>query len=182
MRFIVSRSSLRLLLGRYLKIQPRDIEFSVGPNKKPYLKTPAARLHFNTSHIDKYVLIAIATSEAGIDIERTDTDFDWRQILNATFSNEEVSHVERSMDPKQAFYRFWTRKEALAKATGKGLQDDLAVFPALDGIHMLNDYDFFSSWEVGSFKTEDSAIGSIAYQPSIKICRFFEFNVENLLS
>jgi 4'-phosphopantetheinyl transferase len=180
-RFITSRSSLRVLLSRYLKQQPEDIELAAGPNRKPYLKQPAASIHYNTSHEDTCVLIAIAGSEIGIDVEKHDTAFEWKEILYSTFGQDEIAWVEQSPDPKHSFYLLWTRKEALAKATGNGLQDDLSIFPAVDGKHNLNDKEFHSSWEIGSFKVDDGTIGSVAHQPFIHVHKFYNMDVDKLV-
>ncbi|HKO80260.1 MAG TPA: hypothetical protein VJU78_07700, partial [Chitinophagaceae bacterium] len=80
-RFITSRGSLRILLANYLKKEPVDIEFDITPDKKPILKSHVNNLHFNTSHSEDFVLIAIAGSEVGIDVEKTDSTFDWEDIL-----------------------------------------------------------------------------------------------------
>ena len=178
-RFMISRSSLRILLSRYLNQPPGDIELGVGTNKKPYLKQPAARIHYNTSHVDGYVVIAIASSEVGVDVEKTNTAFEWNEILYSTFSRDEIAWVEQSPDPRYSFYQLWTRKEALAKATGKGLQDDLSIFPSLDGPHHLSDKDFHSSWKIGSLKVDNDTVGAVAYQPMIHIHKFHSLNIEN---
>lgn len=179
-RFITSRGSLRMLLSNYLKKEPADIEFAMTPDKKPFLKYPLTNLQYNTSHSENYALIAIASSEVGIDIEKTDSSFDWDSILHSSFSKNEIAWIKQSKMPKDSFYLLWTRKEALAKATGKGLQDDLTVFPSLDGLHNLNENDFFaSSWEVSSFEIDNYHIGSVACHPSIIDRKFYDLNFEN---
>lgn len=179
-RFITSRSSLRILLSWYLKTEPATIAFARGPNKKPYIKQPISSIHYNTSHADNYVLLILSNTEVGVDVEKTDTNFDWREILHSTFGGEEIAWVNQSEDPKLAFYLLWTRKEALAKATAGGLQDDLSIFPCLDGVHPLNPKHFFSSWEIRSFKVDADTVGSVAYLPSVTTRKFFSLNVENL--
>ena len=178
-RFVTSRGALRLLLSRYLKKEPADIEFAVSHNKKPFLKQPLTSLHYNTSHSENYVLIAIANSEVGIDVEKIDTSFGWEEILHSSFSKDEISWVEQSKTPKDSFYLLWTRKEALAKATGKGLQDDLSIFPSLEGIHNLYSNEFSCSWKVNSFKIDNSNVGSVAYQPPITNRKFFSLDFKN---
>lgn len=179
-RFITSRGALRLLLSKYLKKEPGDIEFAVSPDKKPFLKYPFNSLYYNTSHSESYALIAIAHSEVGIDVEKIDTSFGWEEILHSNFGKDEISWVEKSETPKDSFYLLWTRKEALAKATGKGLQDDLAIFPSLEGVHNLYSNEFFCSWKVNSFKIDHSSIGSVAYQPIITNRKFFSLDFKNI--
>lgn len=179
-RFITSRGSLRILLSNYLKKEPADIEFAITADKKPFLKQPLSDLRYNTSHSENYVLIAIAGSELGIDVEKTDSSFNWESILYSSFSKDEIAWVKQSKTPKDSFYLLWTRKEAVAKATGKGLPDDLSVLPSLDGIHSFSSNGFFtSSWEVGSFKIDKQTVGSVAYAPSIIDRKFFSLDFEN---
>jgi len=42
-RFIAGRGLLRVILGRYLQIEPRAIEFAYGPQGKPFLAEPLPR-------------------------------------------------------------------------------------------------------------------------------------------
>jgi len=175
-RFITSRGALRILLGKYLKKNPADIEFTTTVNKKPSLKEPLNNLYYNISHSENYILIAIANSEVGIDVEKVDPHFDWKDILQSSFSKDEIFGIQKSKSPNDAFYLLWTRKEALAKATGKGLQDNLLIFPSLDGIHHLNQFEFSNSWEIRSFKIDQHTKGSVAYPPSIITSKFFIMN------
>lgn len=180
-RFITSRGSLRILLSHYLKKEPGDIEFAITPDKKPFLKQPFDTLHYNMSHSENYALIAIASSELGVDVEKTDNLFNWEDILLSNFGKDEIAWVKQSKMPKESFYLLWTRKEALAKAIGKGLQDDLSVFPSLEGVHNLNNSNefFTSSWEVSSFKIDNCNVGSIAYHPAIIDRKFFDLDFKN---
>jgi 4'-phosphopantetheinyl transferase len=177
-RFITSRGALRIILGKYLKKNPADIEFATTVTKKPFLKEPLNNLYFNISHSENYILIAIADSEIGIDVEKVDSLFDWPDILHTRFSKDEILWVKQSKSPKDSFYLLWTRKEALAKATGKGLQDNLLIFPSLDGTHQLNQFEFANSWEIRSFEIDQHTKGGIAYPPSIIINKFFIMNFE----
>lgn len=175
-RFITSRAALRILSGKYLKINPLDIEFGIGPNKKPFLKnnTTGEQLHYNTTHSENSILLAFANSEIGVDIEKEHLFFDYQEIINTNFSKEEASFIKNAKKTGNAFYLLWTRKEALAKATAKGLPDDLSLLPSLDGIHAIGNEIGGSSgsWIVSSFKVGSDFTGSIAYPPIIKSITF----------
>lgn len=173
--FITGRAALRILVGKYLKKEPRDIEFAEGINKKPFLKN-APQLCYNTSHSENCILIAFANSEIGIDVERSDTALDYHDIVQANFSKEEIACIKKAKKPSPTFYMLWTRKEALVKATGKGLPNDLSTIPSLDGTHTIGSEinNAATPWIVSSFTVKNKWMGSVAYNPGIKTVRFLE--------
>ena len=120
------RGLLREILGRYLGLDPNELNFSVATYGKPYLDSCCVngeRLHFNLSHSDDLFLLAVASDrEVGIDVEKLHSDVPFADLARLAFSASEQQelfalpvHLQRS-----AFYRCWTRKEAYMKASGKG--------------------------------------------------------------
>lgn len=99
---------------------------------------------FNISHTDRIVVCAMAHSnQIGVDIERPmplDID-DFRQ----QFSTAEWDHIHRSSDPLQTFYEYWTAKEAVLKAIGTGLTDELHLLNPFENNewHLYTIRDFF---------------------------------------
>ncbi len=176
-RFITSRAVLRILSGKYLKIDSSDIEFDIGPNKKPFLRnnTTGRQLHYNTTHSENSILLAFSNSEIGVDIEKADDSFDYQEIINTIFSKEEILFINKAENPAASFYLLWTRKEALAKATGKGLPDDISLLPSLDGLHTIKNETESSSglWIISSFKIGNDFVGSIAYPSVLKSIKFY---------
>lgn len=87
---------------------------------------------FNVSHSGSVVVCVVSASGSiGIDIEI-------RRPLDVTefrhqFSIVEWNRINQSPSPLNIFYDYWTRKEAVLKADGRGLVDDLA---ALDVSHL----------------------------------------------
>lgn len=161
-RFIISRGMLRVLLGRYTGTAPQDIKMIIGENKKPYLQTTSSPIHYNMAHSGDLVLIAIAGSPVGVDVEYMDTNFNYAEILPTCFSNEEAQHINAAA----TFYTLWTRKEALLKATGKGIDDDLVHVPCIDGIHNAAQSIIGSQldWTINSFEAGKHYISAIAFQ------------------
>lgn len=162
-RFIVSRASLRILLGKYLNLDANAITFQIGENKKPTVEGNT-HLHYNVSHSGDYVLIAVSPSPVGVDVELPDTNTDPDEIMQVSYSKPEINHVHQSANQLQAFYTLWTRKEALLKATAKGIDDNLKFIPSVDGLHntMYNTIGSQNNWIVNSFKVDDEHLGSIA--------------------
>jgi len=138
-RYIVTRGLLRLILGRYLDIEPSQLEFCYNPYGKPALAKAfgGERLQFNLSHSDKIILYAIAyCRKVGIDIEHIGVDLADEQIAERFFSPREVAELRGLpvIMQKEAFFSCWTRKEAYIKARGEGLslsldQFDVSVVP-----------------------------------------------------
>ncbi|MCC6355064.1 MAG: 4'-phosphopantetheinyl transferase superfamily protein [Verrucomicrobiae bacterium] len=129
-RFLAARGLLRELLGSWLRTPPDAVRFVTGPRGKPLLAPGhAPPLHFNVSHSGDIVAIALsATFAVGVDVEMLGRLDDWRAVADRIFSPREkaemdtVPHGERH----RAFLNAWTRKEAVLKASGEGLVDDLA--------------------------------------------------------
>ena len=70
-RWTRCRGVLRALLARYLGLDPRALQFSLGEHGKPMLDTTGPRtLQFNLSHSGELALYAFSQNAAvGIDVE-----------------------------------------------------------------------------------------------------------------
>jgi 4'-phosphopantetheinyl transferase len=129
-RFVVGRGLLRELLARYAGALPSELHFCYGPHGKPGLDVAQGghELRFNLSHSGGLVLFAIAAGlEVGIDVELIRPALARGPIAEQLFAPREVG-ILRSLPPEEqpaAFFRCWTRKEAVLKAAS----DRLALFP-----------------------------------------------------
>jgi 4'-phosphopantetheinyl transferase len=84
-------------------------------------------VHFNLSHSGKWALIAVSEgAEVGVDVENVRRQDDLQSVARRLFSTGEQEALNRLTAEKyaQAFYRCWTRKEAVLKAWGLGLSVD----------------------------------------------------------
>jgi 4'-phosphopantetheinyl transferase len=125
-RFIAGRGILRLILGRYLRLAPHQLQFSYEPRGKPGLTDSCGGegLRFNLSHSQDLALFAVTCDRAiGIDLEQIRPLSDTEQLAQRFFSPREYAAICASPPPqKQAtFFRYWTCKEAYLKATGEGI-------------------------------------------------------------
>jgi 4'-phosphopantetheinyl transferase len=125
-RFVAGRGLLRVLLSRYLQIEPRQIEFVYGAQGKPSLGKAflGSGLEFNLAHSHNLALLAVTNAgPVGVDVERIDPMADTRQLVARFFSARESAAFDRlPTDLKPAaFFNLWTRKEAWLKATGEGV-------------------------------------------------------------
>lgn len=131
-RFTLGHGLLRSLLGRYLQRDGSLIRLARGPFGKPYLERKALR--FNLSDTKDAVLIAFAMDlEIGADIETMARDVDHRAVSEHYFTAPEIQSIahaehlpaEGASGGKRRFLELWTRKEAVLKASGVGIMDDL---------------------------------------------------------
>lgn len=133
-QFVVTRSVLRIILGRYLEREPSALGFCYNQYGKPELASTCDRsqtIRFNLSHSQGLALIAIAHNlDIGIDLEYIRPDVAWEQIAQSYFSPKErdMLHQLPAALKALAFFTVWTRKEAYIKATGKGLSLPLNRF------------------------------------------------------
>ena len=140
--YVLGRGLLRVLLGRYLQLNPQDIHLVTSEYGKPSLLATqnTLGLHFNLSHAGDYIVFAFTLDQAiGVDIETIRPDFASDEIAERFFSASEyhaLSALDKADKPR-AFFHTWTCKEAFIKAIGEGLsfpldQFDVAVDPEAD--------------------------------------------------
>jgi 4'-phosphopantetheinyl transferase len=129
--FIVARGTLRVVLGRYLRIPPQQVQFAYTPNGKPELAHPTAgnqSLNFNVSHSQSLALYACCWNRAvGVDVEYLRPIAQDDRIAQRFFLPQEYT-AWQSLPPAQqqlGFFNCWTRKEAFLKARGVGLANEL---------------------------------------------------------
>jgi 4'-phosphopantetheinyl transferase len=125
-RFIAGRGFLRLVLARYLQVDPAALEFSYGAQGKPALAGIHSQngLHFNLAHSDNLALLGVTRlGSVGVDVERLRALSDADELVARFFSPRESAAFGRLATEQKpvAFFNLWTRKEAWLKATGEGI-------------------------------------------------------------
>jgi 4'-phosphopantetheinyl transferase len=132
-QFVISRALLRQALGRYRRIEARDIHFRGTANGKPEL-AESCDLRFNLSHTAGATVFAFARHrQVGVDVERIRPNTDAPELAERFFSRPEVQWL-RSQPAGQhipSFFTCWTAKEAYIKAQGEGLSLPLSSFGVL---------------------------------------------------
>ena len=125
-RFVARRGLLRSILASYLQCSPRGLRFVFGDQGKPALGGSAGRtgIQFNLSHSADRALLAVARRRrVGLDIERVDPAVDVTGLIETCCTTSEIAQISRQPQRHRSelFLRAWTRKEAVAKACGRGL-------------------------------------------------------------
>lgn len=126
--FVLGRATARLLVAEGWGLDPSAIVFRAvcrtcaGPHGRLEVVTAAGVVHVSVSHSAGRVAVAAALGvRCGVDLEKI-------ALRGATPPVTALSTVERAVfdavpeaGRTAAFVRYWTRKEAVLKATGDGL-------------------------------------------------------------
>lgn len=130
-RYTLATALLRVAAGRRLGIDPAavDVDRSCDecgrPHGRPTL--PGTVLHASISHSGDRVAVALTdVGPVGVDVERLgEVD---AGLARSVCTPDELGHLRTPED----FFVYWTRKEAVLKATGDGLRrplSDVVVSP-----------------------------------------------------
>jgi 4'-phosphopantetheinyl transferase len=129
-RYLVAHATLRVLLAAHLRVPAHEVRFSTicrhcgKEHGKPRLEEGAEGIEFSLSHSGRHVVVALARDfPVGVDVEQTKPERDRASLATAVLSEAEQRALAAlpAAGQGQAFLRYWTRKEALLKATGHGL-------------------------------------------------------------
>jgi 4'-phosphopantetheinyl transferase len=125
-RFIVCRAAQRAILAAYLGELPHQLRFQYENLGKPSLSamTGDPPILFNLANSKSLGLLGVTQGvELGIDVEKIRAVQRLEGLAQRFFADIEIRQLESigEEDREQAFFRIWTRKEALLKAVGKGL-------------------------------------------------------------
>ena len=132
LRYAAVRGALRAVLARYEGAAAAGIRIRCEPGGKPRLKAAGDTApEFNVSHSGAYGLVALSRGgPVGVDIELIKEHRPLLKLARRFFAPDEAAAIEAmdSAGRRAAFYRVWTRKEALVKALGTGLRHSLKAF------------------------------------------------------
>ena len=136
-RFTVGRALTRLALATYLAEPPGGILIDSKcdrcgrPHGKPRLASGAGGIELSISHSGERVVVAVACdSPLGVDVEPVPPYLATEELAAQVLTAEEVAVLSSLEEAERAtaFLTYWTRKEAVAKATGQGLALTLRAF------------------------------------------------------
>ncbi len=131
-----SQNKLRGLLTKYTGAEEFEHKFIRGENGKPMLERSLSRdIFFNLSYTSGLFAIALSNEEVGIDVEKINLNFQYAEMLDSCFSENQIARL--SPINHADFFNYWTRKEAILKALGTGIIDDLPNIPCENGVHEL---------------------------------------------
>jgi 4'-phosphopantetheinyl transferase len=130
-RFLTGCTLIRLAVGAHLGVAPAEVAVDrrCGDCDRPHGKPAVAGgPQLSISHSGGQVALALALRHpVGVDVERGSPTTDYRQLAPTVLAPAELAWLGSVDDAAlpQAFLRYWTRKEAVVKATGAGLRTAL---------------------------------------------------------
>lgn len=106
--------NVNALVNKALK---KEVEIKRQPSGKPYIE--GGEVCISLSHKDKYLCFALSSGEVGVDIEKM-VDRPSIYLIAERYFGEVIQEGDY-----KAFYAAWTKKEALSKLLGIGLNKEL---------------------------------------------------------
>jgi 4'-phosphopantetheinyl transferase len=128
--YLVAHAIARIVLADYLDIEPQQIVFTTvckhcgGPHGKPRICASSTPFELSISHSGEMAVVAFTRGiRVGVDIEHIGHRDDDSAIAELILSpSEHLVFAGLSRTEHNVFLRrYWTRKEAILKATGDGL-------------------------------------------------------------
>lgn len=121
---------LELLSAVYPELDPSKPEFGYTAQGKPFLLA-RPDIHFSISHTKNAILVAISDAPIGVDVEafRSPSAALIARTMNATEQAAIAASAAATLEPpatrEALFSAIWTRKEAVLKLRGTGIEGDL---------------------------------------------------------
>lgn len=179
-RYAAAHAALRRVLSHYLAVPPGEVVLGRRPcprcahprHGRPRIEWPHTDLDFNLSRSGPHWLLAVvAGHRVGVDLEG-DRSLDVDGASELVMSARELAHVCSRPDESartRAFFRCWTRKEAVVKAIGVGIVTDLRavdVQPRQDGPVLVDHTEPNNSgtWLVQDLPMADGLFAALAHE------------------
>ena len=161
------------------KSPPDRVQFIYSEKGKPALANQ--RLQFNVAHSQSLALYAVTLDYSiGVDLEAIRAIADLTALTQRFFSPNEHAAIAAlpANQQSQAFFRYWTCKEAYLKATGHGLAklQELEISlefnqPCLRKIPQGN----IEDWHLRELTLESNFVGAVAV--SNQHCNFIQWQL-----
>lgn len=120
--YLVSRALLRQQLAERLQQPTANLQFCNGPHGKPRLHDDGWQ--FNLSHSGDWLVLALCPQgPLGVDIELGKRRHHPLPLARRFYAQSEYEWLctLSAQEQERAFYRLWSRKEAVLKAHGGGI-------------------------------------------------------------
>jgi 4'-phosphopantetheinyl transferase len=175
-RYTIAHANVRRILGAYLHCSAEKICFLVNRFGKPAVDGP---ITFSLSHSRSIALLAVAHGQpVGVDVE--DVRPIEAEVADTHFSPSELSQLSGLQGDAwlSGFYRCWTRKEAILKAEGVGLNVrldsfDVELLPGKPAQVLGTRQSFTHPWKLHDVSPSSGALGALATaEPEAEVACF----------
>lgn len=161
--YLASRAILNLTLKGLLEKGINDLRVKRDKNNKPYVENTLG-LKFNISHTEDLALLAFFKREVGVDVEKINYKFEFKDILENCFTKDEIINIDNNII---SFYRYWTAKEAYLKCDGIGIVRNLKEIEIIsfenESIE-INDSKMNTIIRLKSLNYDDKYVGAICLE------------------
>jgi 4'-phosphopantetheinyl transferase len=145
-------------------IKAKSIRIAETETGKPFI--PGFDLTFSLSRTKNMFAFVIGKNDQilGIDIEQIKPEIDYKNISLNYFSIEEqlsILSFKNIADQKRTFFEIWTRKEALLKALGAGINNNLVKVHVLEGenvLDLLGKQNNYHSFKIDTVRKKEAII------------------------
>lgn len=187
-RFVIGRGALRHLLGSICELPPHLVALTYTKKGKPVLDLPMSysqtaiqnqndifecqrvkSLDFSITHSGQLIGVAISPEPVGLDVEQIREVDHLESIATDVFSKREFDVFSSLPNNRQSteFFRLWTKKEAILKASGEGLtgslqEIDLGLIPS-HASEQQSTESRSHNWEIRNIDLGTDYAGSVAF-------------------
>ncbi|MCH7336462.1 4'-phosphopantetheinyl transferase superfamily protein [Acinetobacter sp. NIPH 2699] len=165
------------LLAKKLDCEIEDLNFSKHEQGKPFLTSHS--LHFNHSHSQQYYALAMSepVKDIGIDVEELDRMVRFDALAQHAFHPEEYQTWQQHGQNREYWFKVWTTKEAILKASGLGIRLDLnslntQVHPSHHG--GMCTHPLIGTFAYQNFILNHTIVVTVAWRAE-QSCRGFQF-------
>lgn len=119
--------AMRRILGEYVEEPAASLRIAAAQDGKPFLPDHEG-IRFNLSHTRGVALVAVARREVGVDVEARRSVRQADGVARRIMTRDELARYEAregEADRLDFLSWVWARKEALVKASGRGLRGSL---------------------------------------------------------
>ena len=171
-RFVVGRAFLRMLLARHVGVPPGiSASATTLRQARAHWRRPGRAGSTSPIRRARRVCRRRRVQQIGVDIERVRRIADAGSVSRAFLSPGELGRLAALPEPARlrAFYEAWTRKEALLKALGCGLNRPLVDLEVSFGpgeparlLRSLSDPGEVERFSLHAFEPESGYVGAVA--------------------
>lgn len=131
-RFVAAHVFLRRELARELEVEPPSLRFELGPHGKPSIV--GSDRAFSLTHTAWHAFLAIGPVEMGLDAEAVVPKTVDVALAERVMTAAELRVWLRAGQDERvdAFFRLWSAKESVMKASGLGMKLGPRSFAVLD--------------------------------------------------